>query len=310
MSSPAYIIPATLAEALEHSATQPDECAYMAGGTDFMLHRKHRLDIRSLIIDLSEVAELRQLEADAKSVTIGATVTLAELADHPAIEQDFPLIRTAARSIATPVIRQTATVGGNLLARNRCNYYNQSPDWRAAAGACLRDGGDVCLVTGTAKHCYSRFVSDLAPALIALEAKITIQRSGATETVPLIEIYAPDGLRPHRKLGDGAIITKVELDRRPRRTWFRKLRTRASLDFTSFTMAAAVDDSDNVRVCLGGVGPAPVLLEGALAGLSLTALQRQARRRCNTIDNDHLPLKYRRAMMDEYLAQWWGEIQD
>ncbi|MEE9465466.1 MAG: FAD binding domain-containing protein, partial [Candidatus Neomarinimicrobiota bacterium] len=264
MRSPAYLIPATLAEALEHGSQQPDDCVYLAGGTDFMLHRKHLLDVRPIVIDLSEVAELRQLQADAKSVTIGAGVTLAELADHPVIEQNFPLICTAAQSIATAVIRQTATVGGNLLARNRCNYYNQSPDWRVAAGACLRDGGDVCLVTGTAKHCYSRAISDLAPALIALEARITIQRSGGAETVPLIEIYAPDGLKPYRKLGAGAIITNIELDRRPRRTWFRKLRTRASLDFTSLTVAAAVDDSDHARVCLGGVAPAPVLVEGAL----------------------------------------------
>lgn len=308
MSGATYNLPATLAEAWEVAGRRPGDCAFLAGGTDLLLHRKHQLHDQPHLIDLSGIAELRQVKITAKTLTIGAGVTLAELEAHPAVGTDFPLIKTAAGSIATPVLRQTATIGGNLLVRNRCHYYNQSPTWRLGAGGCLRAGGDICLVTGTDKGCYSRNVSDLAPALIALEAQITIQRPGQTETVPLIELYAPDGLKPHRHLNDGAIITHIGVPRRPRRTWFSKLRTRRSLDFTSLTVAVSVDDGDQVRVCLNGVSTAPVLLEGKLPELSLADLQRRARRQCQTVDNDHMPLKYRRAMIDTYLAQWWESL--
>ncbi len=308
MSGATYNLPTTLAQAWEVVGRRPGDCAYLAGGTDLLLHRKHRLHNKPHLIDLSEIAELRQVKTAAKTLTIGAGVTLAELEAHPAVGTDFPLLRTAAGSIATPVLRQTATVGGNLLVQNRCNYYNQSPGWRLGAGGCLRAGGEICLVTGTDKGCYSRNVSDLAPALIVLEAQVTIRRPGKTETVPLIKLYAPDGLKPHRHLDGGAIITRIGLPRRPRRTWFSKLRTRRSLDFTSLTVAAAIDDGNRVRVCLNGVSPAPVLLEGKLPELSLTDLQRRARRLCQTVDNDHMPLKYRRAMIDEYLSQWWGSL--
>jgi CO/xanthine dehydrogenase FAD-binding subunit len=187
-------------------------------------------------------------------------------------------------------------------------YYDQSEEWRTAMGACLRDRGDVCLVTGSKPNCYSRNVSDLAPALIALDAAVIIRSRQTSDTIPMIDLYNADGLHPHRHRDDDSIIVGVSISCNSVKSWFRKLRLRRSMDFTSLTVAATVDETDYARVCLNGVSMAPVLLQGRVSDLTLDALQRRARKACQTVENDLMPLKYRREMIGVYLEEWWESI--
>ena len=310
MTQRTYTMPSTLAGALETARRYEGSYLYLAGGTDIQLHRKQGLVDQPHIIDLSEVEELRAIVLDGSVLTIGAAATLDELTASPAVAENFPLVVTAARAVATPVIRKTATVGGNLLVSNRCTFYNQSQAWRAAVGSCLRDTGDICQVTGGKQKCYSRNVSDLAPALIALDARVTIQQQDAARTIPLIDLYVSDGLHPHRYLDGDGLLTRVTLPLRPVRAWFRKLRLKRSLDFTSLTVAAAVDAQGHARVGINGVSMAPVLLQGPLLELTLDGLTRQALKACQTVENDLLPRKYRREAIRIYLEAWWRSVPE
>jgi len=302
-----YHMVSTVEEALGKARELNGDFCYLAGGTDLQILRQQRLVRQSHVIDISRVEELRTVHADETGLTLGAMITLDELVKHPVIKRKYPLLITAARSIATPVIRKTATVGGNLLLKNRCSFYNQSYDWRQAIGSCLRDHGDICQVVGTGKNCYSRNVSDLAPALIALGAQAEIRDPTDRVTVPLLELYSGDGIENHQYINNNnGILTTIRIPARNGQSWFRKLRLRRSVDFTSLTVAI-VWDQRRVRIGINGASMAPVLIRENLSGLSLENLQRQARKKCRFVDNDLLPLQYRRDMLQVYLQEWWDQ---
>ena len=295
-------------EALAHARIAGEDCTYSGGGTDLHVYRKQELSTKSNIIDMSEIPELRRIETNGDVLRIGSMVTLDELIGSSVVQEFCPMIADAARSVATPVIRMSATVGGNLLVANRCTFYNQSQFWRESVGSCLRDVGDTCLITKGRDKCFSRNVSDLAPAFIALGATIEIRTETELESMALEKMYTGDGIRIHSHGGSSAILTAVSFTMRPNRWFFRKLRRRQSLDFASLSVAAAVSVDNRARICLNGVSMAPILLEFDLAAVGLADIQKQARRACKTVDNDLLPLKYRREMMDAYLAEFYHSV--
>jgi xanthine dehydrogenase YagS FAD-binding subunit len=310
MSDASYIVVRTIEEALSLASAHPGEYLYSAGGTDLQVRLKQELVHAPLIVDLSEIPELGGIHSDEHGMVIGSMTTLHESASSPAVRNWCPMVSVATESIATPVIRMTATVGGNLLVANRCTWFNQSPAWRESAGSCLRDAGDTCLVTGGHDKCFSRHVSDLAPALIALEARVTVRDPQSTREMALEDLYVVDGMRAQANLGADAIIAAVRLGRRPERWWYRKLRNRESVDYTSLTIAGARHAERQVRVCLGGVSMSPVLLSAEAGETSLESMKTQARRACKTVDNDSMPLSYRRAMIDALLEDLWHSLGD
>ncbi len=305
MSESTYTRAVTIEEALSAAHASSGDYIYMAGGTDVQIHRMQRLAKQKHIIDISQIENLQQIEFDEDTVRIGAGVTLATLATHSMIKKRLPLLAEAATAIASPVLRQTATVGGNLLLASRCSFYNQSQSWRDAIGSCLRDSGDICHVTGTATACYARNVSDLAPALIALGAEIEWRHSAGSKISDLFDIYNADGLQPIKGLGDAAIVTGIRVPLEDHTHWFKKLRLRESVDFASLTMAA-VTQNNRYRVCLNGVSMSPILLEGEGDSSALNTLISDARKLCKTVENDLMPLKYRREMIRCYLELWWA----
>ena len=305
MNQTAYFIPRTVAEALETAGKLEPDCRYFAGGTDMQIYYKQGLVREKSIIDLSEIADLKYITFEQGRLNIGALSTLDELARSKLVNDHFPLLKQAALAIATPVIRKTATVGGNLLVKNRCNFYNQSEAWRLAIGSCLRDQGDICRATGGKNKCFSRSVSDLAPALIALEATISIQNRERSFSVPLVELYQPDGISNHRYLEKGALLTQISVSQKISKWYFRKLRLRRSLDYTSLTLAATLDCDNEIRIGINGMSMAPVSISGRFGDLSLEHVQKTAARECKTVDNDLLPLTYRRKMLHVFLEDMW-----
>lgn len=308
MTDASYNNVTTIDMALKLARQYDGEYQYSAGGTDLQLYRKQQLNMTPHIIDLSEIKELNTTTHDGKCLIIGSMVTLDELANSSVVKEFCQEIIEAAKLIATPVIRMTATVGGNLMVANRCNFYNQSKSWREAAGSCVRDVGDTCLAVGGGDKCFSRNVSDLAPLFIALNALIVVQNCSETKRLPLSDLYAPDGINFHTGPGDNGIIKSIVIGSKPKQVFYRKLRRRQSIDFSSLTVAAAVGENYTARICLNGISMSPILLEVDLSNYDLADIIARARRACKTVDNDFMPLKYRREMIDIYLTEFFQQV--
>lgn len=308
MRDAAYVRVNTVAQALQLARGSGGDYIYSAGGTDLQINRKQELIGKSLIVDLCEIPELRNIRVESDSLVIGSMATIDDLILSREVTSWCSLIVEAARSIATPVIRMTATVGGNLLVSNRCSYYNQSSFWRQSAGSCLRDTGDTCIAIGGGDKCFSRNVSDMAPALIALDAHVTIQDQESKREMPLIDLYATDGIRHHANLDKDAILASVRVSLQPVRWWYRKLRRRESLDFTSLTVAATVDDKHHARICLNGISMSPVMIEVNMGTAHLDDLKSLARRNAKVVDNDLMPLSFRREMMNVFMDELWADL--
>jgi CO/xanthine dehydrogenase FAD-binding subunit len=291
--------------ALELARTHRGEYVYSAGGTDVQIRRKQSLLKKSVIIDLAEIRELRGVRIDDGALVVGSMTTLDDLISSKEAREFAMLLVSAAQSVATPVIRMTATVGGNILVANRCTHYNQSAEWRASVGSCLRDYGKTCLIIGGHDKCFSRNVSDLAPALIALDAEITIQDQSGLRSLPLASLYSLDGIHYHANLDNDAIVRDIRISLRAEKWWYRKLRRRESIDFTSLTLAA-VRAGEILRICLNGVSMSPVLVTGDLSTSSPDELRRLSRLGAKAVDNDLLPLAYRRDMIDVFVEECWA----
>ncbi len=304
-----YFTPASVAEALDAARRTERDFKYVAGGTDVMPLKQQKLIAECAMIDLSGILELRSLHSSKAGLEIGSLVTLDQLVKSGEINRDYPILAAAAASIASPVLRKSATVGGNLLVDNRCTFYNQSHFWRDSIGSCLRDTGDKCLVTGiVGGKCFARGVSDLLPALIALAAHVEVQDYELKWNSPLEELFVQDGLRPVPNLKAESIIQSLRIPAPVRRWYFRKLRTRRSMDFTSLTVAAVKDMNDSVRICLNGIAMAPLLISGKLTELSLEQIIHQTRLKSKIVDNDLLPLGCRKNMMDVFLREAWDAV--
>lgn len=308
MSQARYIKVATVEQALAEAASNQNNYVYLAGGTDLQPNRQQRLVREQTVIDLLEIPKLNGITKAGSSISIGSMTSLQQLIDSDDICQYLPMLAEAASVIATPVIRMTATAGGNLLCSDRCRYYNQTAEWRTAIGSCLRDVGEICQVTQGKTECFARNVSDLAPALIALEATVSIRNQNDRLEFSLDQLYKSDGIINHQHLESDAIIEQIDVPIKSTKTWFRKLRLRESIDFSSLTIAAALDSERRLRIGIGAMSMAPVMIDVTLSETSLDDLIVRARRKCKTVDNDHLPLKYRRDMLEVYLRQMWAAL--
>jgi hypothetical protein len=168
--------PESLADAVALAKAHAGQCDFLSGGTDLLPNYKCGLNAKPHVISLQRVPELKQLDAH----TIGAGVTLTELEQCAGVPTG---VRAAAAQIASPLLRESGTVGGNLMLDNRCHFFNQSYFWRHSLGYCLKADGDVCHVVPRInedgksvvnnKVCVATHSSDLAPMLIALGAEAT-----------------------------------------------------------------------------------------------------------------------------------------
>ena len=303
-----YIRAASVEQALSLAGESSGSFRYLAGGTDIMVNKFQGNDDTGLLIDISGIDALRQVSATETHLVIGALVCLEEMASHPAVAGNFPILAEAANSVASPTIRKTATLGGNLLCENRCSFYNQSAWWREAAGFCLKCSGTVCLASGGKKHCFSKFVSDMAIALISLRAGIEISDLRGVITLPLESIYSGDGINPNL-LSNTAIIRAIHIPlHQGFRSVYKKLRKRETLDFTSLTTAVSLDKTGRLRVVLGGVHAKPVITDGSGTD-DLNSLVSRLVSETRMVDNDTYSRAYRKAMIPVFLERSFRELQ-
>jgi xanthine dehydrogenase YagS FAD-binding subunit len=245
------------------------------------------------LVSLAGVLDNR-IEADAQGLRIGAAATMAEAAAHPLVIEQYPLISEALLNSASPQVRNQATMGGNLLQRTRCPYFRDvgytACNKRVPGSGCSAIGGENRwhAVLGTSENCIAANPSDLAVALVALEAAVEVRGAGGQRSVPLIDFHRLPGDTPHIEtvLEPGEVIAAITVPASPaaRRSHYLKVRDRASFEFAVVSAAVALEmDGPRIRqarVALGGVGTKPwrvPKVEAALAGASLdTAALRPA----------------------------------
>jgi 4-hydroxybenzoyl-CoA reductase subunit beta len=271
--------PTTLDELIAARAAHADG-RLLGGGTDLLVNIRRGIVAPPVLIDVNGVAELRGIKADARSLDIGAAVTLAELAAHAEVMRHYPVVAQAAGKIAGPTQRNMGTVGGNLCLDTRCIFYNQSEWWRAANNHCLKTTADICHVAPKSRGiCFATFSGDLAPALLVLDAEIDIAGPAGRRAMPLSALYIGyarqdepvtetngDG-KYFLSLRPGEFVTAVRAKSTPGlRSAYDKIRIRRSIEYPVTGVAVALrregDKLADLRVAFTGTNPRPVRLAG------------------------------------------------
>lgn len=271
----ALVKPTSLDGVLEARKSNP-QARLLGGGTDLVVNIRRGIVAPPVLIDMTGVAELRTIHADAGRLEIGASATLAEVAEHAGVLAYYPVVAQAAASIAGPTHRQMGTVGGNICLDTRCIFYNQSEWWRSANNHCLKTTGEMCHVAPKSRGvCFATYSGDLAPALMTFDADVDIAHSKGTRTVPLRDLYI--GHARHDGSGDGD--GKHYLALKPGefvvgvrakgvtglRSAYDKIRIRKSIEYPVAGVAVALrregDTLADLRVAITGTNPRPVLLE-------------------------------------------------
>lgn len=303
-----YLKPGSVEEAIGYAIENKNGFRYLAGGTDAIVNKFQGNDRAECLIDITAIDELKSVSKENGYLKIGSLVKLDDLKKHSDIEREFPALLEAAHAVASPMLRKTATLGGNILCENRCVFYNQSEWWREAVGYCLKCEGDVCIATGGKKNCFSKFVSDTAPVLIAMNARLEMSDTEGTSLFPIEKIYTGDGLNP-RNISKTAMIRSVNLPLdRNYKCIFKKLRPREAVDFTSLTTAVSIDKEGKIRIVLGGVDPRPVVIEGTTSD-SISELIKQAVKKARIVDNDFYSRAYRKEMIPVFLERSFEELK-
>ncbi|MEI6576262.1 MAG: FAD binding domain-containing protein [Bacteroidota bacterium] len=307
ISAKTYSKAISIEHAISLAKENEGKSRFLAGGTDVIVNKYQGNDDSDVLIDISGIAALKEITVSETFLSIGSLVCLEDLQFHSKITELFPLLSEAAHSVASPTIRKTATLGGNLLCENRCSFYNQSEWWREAAGYCLKCNGNTCLATGGTKNCLSKFVSDTAVALISLFANIEVMDSRGKTIIPLENIYSGDGVNP-RLLSQDSLIVAIHLPLNESiRAVYKKLRKRETLDFTSLTTSVSIDDTGKIRIVLGGVHTKPVIVDGFM-GDDLESLTSQAISNTRLVDNDTYSKSYRKEMIPVFLKRSFKQL--
>ena len=227
-----------------------------------------------------------RIDAGPQGLGFGAAATMAEVAAHPVVIERFPVISEALLELASPQVRNQATMGGNLLQRTRCPYFRDvgyvACNKRAPGSGCAAIGGENRwhAVLGTSVNCIAAHASDVAVALVALDAAVEVRGAGGQRSVPLADFYRLPDAAPHIEtvLEPGEVIAAITVPASPvaRRSHYLKVRDRASFEFALVSAAVALDmDGSRIRqarVALGGIGTRPwrvPRVEAALAGAGL-----------------------------------------
>lgn len=267
--------PETLKEACSILGEHRNESVLLAGGTALLVDLKQRLRKPGYVVSMKGVTGWDYIRLDEHGgVSIGALASVENVTGSPVIAERYPVLAQAARSISVPPLRHVATVGGNLALDTRCIYYNQSDLWRQARPPCLKLGGDVCHLVEKGRRCLAIHQGDLAPALMALGAKVVLMRAVGERLLPLRDFFTGNGEKPN-VLGDGELLAEVRI---PSSTpngggAYEKLRVREAMDFPLVSAAVnlAVDGRgviERASVVLGAVAAAPLEVTEAAAALS------------------------------------------
>lgn len=306
-----YRAPRSVAEAAKILSGEGPVAMLIAGGTDLLPNMKRRHQSPKVLVSLGRIEELKKLNG-----SFGAGLTLSEIANS---EKAPTALRQAAAQVATPHLRNMGTLGGNLCLDTRCTYYNQTYEWRKAIDFCLKKDGTTCWVATASKRCVAVSSTDTAPALIALNASVTLADARGEREIPVEALYRNDGIDYLSRRAD-EVLTEVKAPAGWRSVYW-KLRRRGSFDFPILGVAAALKFSGDVveeaRIALGAVASRPFLVEKAgefLKGKRLTDeviahASELVANRAKPMDNTDMDLYWRKEVADDFAAYALRELR-
>lgn len=259
------------ASSVENASRESEKDAMLiAGGTDLLGTLKDEIlpDYPRKVVNLKTIEGLGQIEDGPDSIKIGALATLDAVANHTAIREHFPALADAAAKVSGPTVRHMATLGGNICQMHRCWYFRAAND----RFHCFRKGGKTCpACVGDARYhsifghdqgCIAGSPHDTAPALIALGATLTTNRT----TYSAEDFFAVNGERSN-VLQDGEVLTNITVPKTGAKNAFSKYALRKTIDFPIVNCAVSKGD-DGVKIVCGGVYPRPIRMKDAEAEVS------------------------------------------
>ena len=290
---------------------------FVAGGTDLYPNMKRRHQEPKTVISLMGIPELRRFE----STTLGACLTLSELTAGPP-DRLTAAVSTAARLVSTPLLRNMGTLGGNLCLDTRCNYYNQTYEWRKSIDFCMKKDGHICWVAPSSPRCWAVSSSDVAPVMVAIGAEYRLLGPQGERVVPAGRFYHNDGINYLTKQPD-EILVDVRIPKP--NGWdavYHKLRRRGSFDFPVLGVAVWIQWNRktvaDARIVLGGVASYPQEVPEAAAALrnmtlgaeTIAAAAEAAYRPSKPMDNTDFDLSWRKQMTRVYVARALQQLHD
>jgi 4-hydroxybenzoyl-CoA reductase subunit beta len=311
-----YLAPVSVGDAVKLMTDHGPEAMLVAGGTDLYPNMKRRQFEPTVLVGLRGIKDLSGVRRPAGGgLAIGAGTTLTTVSRHPEVRSKYAALATAAGAVSTPQLRNMGTIGGNVCVDTRCNYYNQSYQWRKAVNFCMKKDGEICLVAPGSPRCWAVSSSDTAPVLWSLGARVRIAGPAGERTIPISALYQDDGIQYLTKQ-PGEIVTEIVLPAADDvRSVYLKLRRRGSFDFPVLGVAAALwMDGDRVRearIVLGAVASLPreapeaarLLVDERLIAEVIDRAADAAYRPAKPLDNTDLTHPYRKKMTRVYVAR-------
>src|SRR5277367_865907 len=287
----------------------------LAGGTDLLPNMKRRQQVPKVLMSLRYIEDLQHVKFEPSGSRLGACVTLANIAADVRFRNGLTALAQAASLVATPHIRNMATLGGNLCLDTRCNYYDQNYEWRKAIDFCLKKDGDTCWVAPGSPKCMAVSSTDTAPALIALGARVRLVSREGQREVLLADLYNNDGA-DYIKRKTNEILTEVALDASHGwKSTYWKLRRRGSFDFPVLSVADAARFSDHgvveeARIVIGSAASRPLIAGEAAKSLvgrpmsadSITEAAVLAARIAKPLDNTDFDMSWRKKVAGEFVT--------
>jgi 4-hydroxybenzoyl-CoA reductase subunit beta len=271
MSLPRFKLlrPRTIEEAVALMLEHSQHVQILAGGTDLLPSMKQRLFTPEYVMDIRGIDEMQGIHVRAGiGVEIGALTPLSAVEDSEFIRRHYSVLHEAVKTVASPILRNMGTIGGNICLDTRCVWYNQSLQWRKSCGFCIKKDGDLCHVAPGGTKCWAAFSGDTAPALLCLNAELEIVGPVGVRRMLLKDFYTNEG-DARMRLEGHEMVTRVFLPQSSS-GWkgsYQKLRLRGSIDYPLAGVAVALRQNggpiQGARVAITAVNPAPLLVPGA-----------------------------------------------
>jgi xanthine dehydrogenase YagS FAD-binding subunit len=255
-------------------AAGADGGRYIAGGTTLVDLMRETVERPASVVDINALP-YRDIEVGPGGLRVGALVRMTDLAAHPSVREQYPVISQALELSASAQLRNMASIGGNLMQRPRCLYFRDVTigcNRRQPGSGCPAIGGENRghAVLGTSDQCVATHPSDLSVALVALDAVVALRSTAGDRRLPIAAFFRQPGATPdvEHDLRPGELIVAVEVPAGPhtRRSGYLKVRDRQSYEFALASAAVALDIRDGVitsaRVAAGGVATVPWRLPG------------------------------------------------
>jgi len=273
-------------------------------------------------MSLRHIQSLSDIELSPSGLRLGACLTLADIAGDPRFRNGLTALAQAASLVATPQIRNLATLGGNVCLDTRCNYYDQSYEWRKSINFCLKKDGTTCWVAPGSSKCMAVSSTDTGPALMALGARVRLVSHSGEREVLLSDLYNNDGIDYIKRRPD-EILAEVLLDSlHGWRSTYWKLRRRGSFDFPVLSVAAAARLSrdkvvEEAHIVVGAAACRPLAAREAVNSLLGRPLNQPAieeaaalaARVAKPLDNTDFDMTWRKRVTAEFVSYALRELR-